>query len=95
MLTRKIFENLHAVLAGLPRGAQKGSLSRGPRFRIIRFRMQNSSAQTTACGRDDVFFISGRNSNMCRRYDPFLAHHLILVRNSNICGRYDLFLLIT
>ena len=44
------------------RGGQKGSLSGGPGtqgnpgFRIVRFRMQNSSAQTTACGRDDVFF---------------------------------------
>ena len=28
----------------------------GPGFRIVRFRMQNSSAQTTACRRDDVFF---------------------------------------
>ena len=45
------------------RRGQKGSLSEvpetqgGPGFRIVRFRMQNSSAQTTACGRDDVFFL--------------------------------------
>ena len=31
----------------------------GPRFRIGRFRMQNLSAQTTACGRGDVFFDFG------------------------------------
>ena len=37
-------------LSGSP-GTQKG-----PGFRIVRFRMQNSSAQATACGRDDVFF---------------------------------------
>ena len=43
-------------------GGQKGSLSgglgiqEGLEFRIVRFRMQNSSAQTTACGRDDAFF---------------------------------------
>ena len=46
-----------------PRGGQKGSLSGGPGthggpgFRIVRFRMQSSSAQTTACGRDDVSFL--------------------------------------
>ena len=51
--------------AGPPRGGQKGSLSGGPGtqggpgFRIIRFRMQNSSAQTTACGRVNVFFYFG------------------------------------
>ena len=44
-------------------GGQKGSRSGGPGtqgdpgFRIVRFKMQNSSAQTTACGRDDVFFL--------------------------------------
>ena len=41
-------------------GGQKGSLSGdsgGLGFRIVRFRMQNSLAQTTACGRDDVFFL--------------------------------------
>ena len=43
-------------------GGQKGSLSgglgiqEGLGFRIVRFRMQNSSAQTTVCGRDDAFF---------------------------------------
>ena len=43
-------------------GGQKGLLSGdtgGPGFRIVRFRMQNSSAQTTACIRDDVFFYFG------------------------------------
>ena len=30
-----------------------------PGFRIVRFKMQNLSAQTTACGRDDVFFDLG------------------------------------
>ena len=44
-------------------GGHKMSLSEGPRtprgpgFKIVRFKMQNSSAQTTACGRDDVFFL--------------------------------------
>ena len=42
-----------------------------PGFRIVRFRMQNSSAQTTACGRKDAFLILGRNSNICGRYDLF------------------------
>ena len=43
------------VQPGPPRGGQKGSFSGdpgtqgGPGFRNIRFRMQNSSAQTTAC----------------------------------------------
>ena len=41
--------------SGVPRGGQKGSLSGGPGFRFVRFRMQNSSAQTSACGHDDVF----------------------------------------
>ena len=40
-------------------GGQEGSLSGGPGFTIVRFRMPNSSAQTTACGRDDVFFDFG------------------------------------
>ena len=46
-------------------GGEKGSLSGGPGtqggpgFRIVTFTMQNSSAQTTACGRDDVFFDFG------------------------------------
>ena len=50
------------VKTGPPRGGQKGSLTGGlgtqgdPWFRIVRIRMQNSSAQTMACGRDDVFF---------------------------------------
>ena len=48
--------------AGPPREEAEGVTVRGPGdsgsrgFRIVRFRMQNSSAQTTACGRDDVFF---------------------------------------
>ena len=48
-----------------PREGQKGSLSGSPGtqgdpgFRIFRFRMQNSSAQTKVCGRDDVFFYFG------------------------------------
>ena len=51
----------------------------GLEFRIVKFRMQNSSAQTTVCGRDDVFLLSGRNSNICGRYDLFFfAHHLIM-----------------
>ena len=63
---------------GPPRRGQKGSLSGvpgtqgGPGFRIVRFRMQISSAQTMACGRDNVFLISGRNLNICRRYNVFL-----------------------
>ena len=46
---------------GSPRGGQKGSLSGGsgtqggPGFRIVRFRILSSSAQTTASGRDDFF----------------------------------------
>ena len=70
---------IHFVIAdkvsrsGPPRGGQKGSLSGdtgGPGVQIVRFRMQNSSAQTA----DAIifFFISGRNSNICGRYDLIL-----------------------
>ena len=46
---------------GLPRGGAKGVTvrgpgdTRGPGFRIVRVRMQNSLAQTTACERDVIF----------------------------------------
>ena len=49
-------------MTGPPRGGTEGVTVRGPGdaggpgFGIVRFRMQNSSAQTTACGRDDVSF---------------------------------------
>ena len=69
---------LDAATRPAERGGQKGVTVRwpgdagGPGFRNVRFRMQNSSAQTTACGRDDVFLITGRNSNICGRYDVIL-----------------------
>ena len=56
---------LYICIQARREGGQKGSLSGGPGtqggpgFRIVRFKMQNSSAQTTACGRDDVFFYFG------------------------------------
>ena len=89
---KHIVNLLSYKVSGPPRGGQKGSLSGGPGFRIIRLRMQNSSAQTTACGRHDVFFfISGQNSNILRTLWPYFAHHYMLSRNLNICGGYDPF----
>ena len=78
-----LLKNVHLVrsvtTSPAERGGQRRSLSGGPGtqgggggFRIVWFRMQNSSPQTTACGRDDDFFISGRNSNICGRYDHIL-----------------------
>ena len=46
---------------GSRRGHYPGTQG-GLGFRIVRFKMQNSSAQTTACGRDDVFFFLIRTS---------------------------------
>ena len=75
-------------------GGQKGSLSGGPGtqggpgFRIVRFRMQNSSAQTADAMM--VFLISGQNSNICERYDLIL----LITRcwaEIWICGGYDPF----
>ena len=54
------FFSMRPFVQARQEGGQKGSLSGdtgGPGFRIVRFGMQNSSAQTTACGRDDVFFL--------------------------------------
>ena len=62
---RGCLKHTFSPFPGTPRGEQKGSLSEGPGtqgvpgFRILRFRMQNSLPQTTACGRDDVFFYFG------------------------------------
>ena len=63
MVAEEIFGYRDKIARPAERGGQKGSLYGGPRtqgglgFRIARFRMQNSSAQTTACGRDDFFFL--------------------------------------
>ena len=77
MVTRG--ESIFAVVAAVAQvqarregGGQKGSLPADPGFRMVRFRMQNSSVQITACGREDVFMISDRNSqHICGRYDLF------------------------
>ena len=83
-------------------GGLKGSLSGGsgtqggPGFRIVRFRIQNSSAQTTACGRDDVFFlISGGNSNICGLYDLILLITRCWAEIWTSAEAMTLFLLIT
>ena len=74
----KISNQIFIILRQAPQeGGRRGHCQgarghRGPGFRIVRFRMQISSAQTTACGRDDVFLISGRNSNICGRHDLIL-----------------------
>ena len=90
------------VKTGPPRGGQKGSLTGGlgtqgdPWFRIVRIRMQNSSAQNTACGRDDVFFFfSGRNSNICGRYDLILLITRCWAEIWTSAEAMTLFLLIT
>ena len=57
--TQFLFYSLQLVTRTAERGGRRGhcpGTQGDPGFWIVRFRMQNSSAQTTACGRDDVIF---------------------------------------
>ena len=62
-------------------GGAEGVTLGGPGFRIVKFRMQNSSAQTTACGRDEVFLISGRNLKHLR---ALLWRFVTMLRNRTV-----------
>ena len=78
------------------RGGQKRSLSGGPgtqggpRFRIVRFRMQNSSAQTA--GAMMFFFLFWAESRISADAMTLFCSSLQMwSRNLNICEGYDRF----